>query len=216
MKINGLTVFNNFLSPNQYKNIQKYAFNLHKKIIDKAANYNSHHTSLNHNLKTHEKYQQLILDDNTNNNKKLNAQHFQTYHEKRHKLTYFKGNQNIPFFFMDSLIPQILQSNDKNNIIECNFTFNTYAQTNSKFDFHKDIESNGDFTAIYSIGTSSEFQIRHPDKITDIMKIPMLSNSLFLLSDEARWDYEHSVINKTDIISDEEQIIRMSLVFGFK
>ncbi len=232
--IPGLYIYRDFLRPVQGTDLQKNAINLHKEIVENSANALNHQCktflSQYHNLKSDEYYRLVEVDDSSG--RKIEGQHFQKYGEDGHKLTYFVGNKNLPGFLMNGLLSRVLRIPEimaikQDKTLNWNFTFNTYAAANNGlsklagFDFHKDIESNGEVTMIYSIGAPTKFEIRHPNYIAESQTIPLLSNSLVVLSKQARWDYEHRVIPVTiedsaPLIENEvESVRRISLVLGF-
>ncbi|MEM1283418.1 MAG: alpha-ketoglutarate-dependent dioxygenase AlkB [Chlamydiota bacterium] len=232
--ISGLYIYPDFLPPEDQKNLQEKVINLHTYIVNESKNSNSQRCqtflSRYHNLSSDEHYRQIQLNDAQGN--KVTCQHFEKYGESGHKLSYFIGNDNLPTFLQSSLLSRILQIPEVITITEdsqlnWNFTFNTYATTKTQptklagFAFHKDIDSNGEVTMIYSLGASSTFHIRHPKKISDTLSVPLLPNSLLLLSKEARWDYEHCVVpvdvdKSSSLIETQlETIKRVSLVLGF-
>ena len=233
--ISGLHVYRQFLEPKYADALQSKAVGLCQAILNQSSSAPSHRCqtflSKYHNLKSDEYLRPIKIDDEPNG--KIRGQYFERYGEDGHTLTYFIGNRNIPRFLPNTLITRVLHLPEvmeitQNRLTEWNLTFNTYAtskkcdSTLPGFDFHKDIESNGEVTLIYSIGSPAEFQIRHPETVEKICRIPLLHNTMVLLSNEARWDYEHKVVpNK---ISDDfslleteiESVRRMSLVLGFK
>lgn len=230
--IPGLYVYPDFLHTEQQYELQKQALHLHRMLLNNVTDSKVQRCttflSKYHNLKSNEYYRRVEIDDPSG--KKIRCQHFEKYSEDGHKLTYFIGNSNIPKFITNLIssvlqLPEVLKISQKNQD-EWNFTFNTYATSNknpsvlSGFDFHKDIKLNGEVSMIYSIGASSNFQIRHPDKIDEVQTIPLRHNSLILLSEESRWDYEHRVASvkmndEPSLFEDEiESIKRISLVLG--
>lgn len=231
----GLYYSENFLDSNAVKSIRTKSIGLFKALLDPKASSSpvSSQTALSkyHNLKSDEYFRFLYLDDEENG--KVRGQHFDTYGEKKHTLTYFTGNQNIPKFVNELVIPKLLELPDLKKEhspqdLNWNFTFNTYATSGDSseklpgFDFHKDIEFNGDATAIYSIGIPSIFEIRHPDRKNETTSIPLTENSLVMISREARWDFEHrivpvQVLDPSFLMEKNgEKVRRMSLVLGFR
>ncbi|GAB4226020.1 MAG: hypothetical protein Tsb0021_01590 [Chlamydiales bacterium] len=230
----GLHIFHDFLPKSQQSELQKKAIDLYKAVLNTQVSSDLKRRKIflshSHNLKSDEYYRLIEIEDVPG--KKIRGQHFEKYGEDGHKLTYFIGNNNLPKFLRNSLVPRVLQIPEvmalrQDKTLNCNFTFNTYAKANERasklagFGFHKDIESNGELTVIYSIGAHSEFQIRYPNDEDKALTIPLLSHSLILLSKGARWDYEHRVIPVTiedcsPLFQNEvETIRRISLVLGF-
>jgi alkylated DNA repair dioxygenase AlkB len=226
--IPGLVLRYDFLKNKQNEEIQKKAMELHQKIISQQntpfIQLKKPFLSKNHNLKSNKSYYNIQFNDESNTKK--SCQHFKAYNENGHTLTYFIGQKNIPNFIQEQLISRILDIPEVSNLKgaregDWNFTFNTYASDQSAkvpgFGYHKDIAFNGTITLIYSIGQQSIFNIRHPQEPDRVTSLPLVNNSLVLLSDTARWDYEHCVV---PVAVDKEtpqlghQIRRMSLVLG--
>lgn len=227
--VRGLYVYQNFLSSRQAVDVWQKAIGLHTVILHQVPSDRTFF-SKNHNLRSEEHYRVVQITDKMHGD--IRGQYFERYGENGHRLTYFMGSRNIPEFLKNNMISRTLQIPEvkalvRGGVDEWNFTFNTYAISKIKattlpgFDFHKDIASNGEATLIYSIGTSSKLQMRHPSRPLDVFEIPLLHNSLVLLSKEARWDYEHRVVpinisNDMALFEDGvESIKRISLVFGF-
>lgn len=227
--IPGLHVYPDFLPSNQKTELQQRAIGFHQEILKNSASSSLQRAktflSQYHNLASDEYFCHVKIG-------KVSGQHFGKYSEDGHKLTYFIGSNNLPEFLKDILLPKVLALPEvvaltHSRPLDWNFTFNTYAATKGEetllagFDFHKDIKSNGEVSMIYSIGAEVKFQIRHPGKSEEIQTISLLSNSLILLSQEARWDYEHRVVpievnENCPLMQDEaETIRRISLVLGF-
>lgn len=231
----GLVFISRFLDEKQIKTVQSAAVELHRKLIltdqkERAKSY----LSQSHNLKSDESYRNIRLVDESR--RKISCQHFEKYGEEGHKLTYFIGNANIPTFIQKELIARVSAISEVRNlkpeIGNWNFTLNTYALTGRSnrsstlagFPYHVDVKSNGDFTAIYSLGADSIFEIRNPLQPDLVTKFTLANNSLVLLSGAARWIYEHRVVptvidklskrNLTGDDSDMEAIRRISLVVG--
>jgi 2OG-Fe(II) oxygenase superfamily len=232
--IPGLHIFHDFLRTDKQCKLQKKVINLQNAIVSSSTTGSLQRCktflSQYHNLNSDEYYRLVEVDDTSG--RKIRCQYFEKYGEDGHKLSYFIGNKNLPKFFQNNLVPRVLQIPEviaitQGEPLDWNFTFNSYATTESRpsklagFGFHKDIESNGEVTMIYSMGAQSEFQVRHPRNIDESLTIPLLSNSLVLLSEEARWDYEHRVVpvvvnDSISLLENEvENIRRMSLVLGF-
>lgn len=205
--------------------------------------------SQQHNLKSEEYYKLLHLQNP--NDTRLACQHFEKYGEDGHKLTYFIGNNNIPPFVKDKLIASMekleevlsVQSNKQKaaaaaqstqNLktqdpasLNWNFTFNAYslaninAQVVAGFPFHIDVASNGQVTAIFTLISSAKLEMRKKGTIDPSHSIVLTPGSLFLLSGESRWNWEHRVVPKSIQegdqpieLPDSEPISRMSLVLG--
>lgn len=232
--IPGLKIYPNFLEAPSHKELQERALRLHQKILshlhDSSTQSCTTHLSKQHNLTSKEYYRQVQIEDEDGAN--IRGQHFEKYGEEGHKLTYFIDNINLPNCVRTGLLPRVLQIPEISSLaptsypLNWNFTFNTYSTLENRpgklagFDFHKDIKSNGEITMIYSCGAPSEFQIRLPQEPAGVQTFPLLSNSLVLLSKEARWDYEHCVVPVTvetdpsPLKNELASIKRISLVLG--
>lgn len=231
--IPGLGVFQNFLGDSQKEKLQLNSAGLFQRILtasEEASKISTRtHLSRYHNLSSQESYQLVKVEDV--NGRKVTGQHFAKYGEEGHQLTYFIANANIPTFIKEDLVPRVLrvpavEALSSQDPLDWNLTFNTYATTKDRsaqlsgFDFHKDIPSNGEITMIYSLGVTSMFQIRLPEKPDQIHSFPLNSDSLLLLSKEARWDYEHRVVpvtlttNHFLFKTQLESIRRISIVLG--
>ncbi len=220
--IPGLHVFHSFLKND--KVVQEKAINLQKAILQSSSmgSLQSDRTYLSryHNLKSSEQYSLVTVADESGH--KITALYFKKYGEEGHHLTYFIGNNNIPGFIRNDLItrvsriPQVSALGDRLN---WNFTLNTYAVAGERmagFDYHKDVASNGEISLIYSLGAPSVFQIRHPEQKHLFKSMTLHPNMLIVLSQEARWDYEHRVVPvKVEHHSPLANAIgRISLVLG--
>lgn len=225
-RIPGLHLISELFPRTEVAALQKNAINLHQATKNSSKDVPPQKCktfiSQYHN-QTDNQFCRLIRIEEAG--RRIVAKHFESYGDKGHELTYFIGNENLPQFLKEGVLPRICaipQVKELGKPRHWNFTLNTYAHkdtvTLAGFDFHKDIPSNGEVTAIYSLGISSEFQIRHPGDHTQIATLALHENSFLFLSKEARWDYEHRVIpskiNSTSIFPDQE-IKRISLVFGF-
>lgn len=233
----GLVFLSRFLEESQRTPVQARAKELYRKIISQQQTAPTQearsYLSKYHNLKSKEYYKAVHFEDQ--DGRKISCQYFQKYGEEGHQLSYFIGNNNIPRFIQTDLITRMLDIPEVRNLKEAdkgiwNFTFNTYAllenasklATMAGFPYHKDIESNGEITAIYSLGEESTFEIRHPERPDQVTRFPLVDNSFILLSGPARWDYEHRVIpvviqKKTSQLWNEiEAIKRISLVLGIQ
>lgn len=222
--IRGLRFIPDLLKLDQMEAVREKGIALQKKILNSSLTANlrgcTTYLSQQHNLKTDERYRHVHLEDESG--AKINGQFFERYGDDGHQLTYFIGNQNLPKFIKDDLIPRIKALPEVSAMggkLNWNFTFNTYAlkgnDTMAGFDFHKDIASNGEISLIYSLGEPAIFHIRHPQQRELMMQTRILSNSLILLSNEARWDYEHRVV-PVPVEYKIEGIRRISMVLGVK
>jgi hypothetical protein len=182
--------------------------------------------SKQHNLKTDEHYHQVTFETN---GQILNLQHFFKYGEEGHSLTYFIGIQSIPQFVKDALIVPMeqievvkeLKSQKKGNkSLDWNLTLNTYRPPLHKpnqmpgFEFHKDIPSNGDITAIFTLLSEAEVEMKPTMESPVAFRETLIPGSLFLLSGPSRWDWLHRVQPKDVPLVDSETIRRVSLVLG--
>lgn len=224
----GLVIYRNFLGKKLPEMTEK-AVDLHLNIAEDLKRSHGEirktHVSKQHNISSERSYQLVKVREAAG--KVLQGQHFLDYGDLGHTLTYFIGNGNIPDFIKEELILRIQEIAEVKALGEVEklnwrFTFNAYKAGNQKlsgFAFHKDIASNGIITLIYSIGARSLFQIRLPGEPLTTQAFPLVSDSLVLLSGEARWNFEHSVI-PVDIRSDSlldrrvKEIRRFSLVLG--
>lgn len=194
----GLSIWKNYLSSNDQDQLLINLCKFREGVLVHSQNAKlmkgRTYLSKQHNLGSSEDYKLVHIAKQT-------FQYFDQYGGEGHSLTYAIGNKNIPEFVKIDLISRILQLPEmkkyKGARLEWNFTFNTYSVNNSNqlsgFPRHKDIPENGDVTFIYSLGTSSEFEIEDPEQ-NKIYRYPLLANSLLQMSDEARWDFLHAVV----------------------
>lgn len=193
--ISGLHIYEDFLTKHQRVSIQERAdvmcYDISKAITNKRI------ISRNHNLDSPEYYSPIKLFDG----KIIHAQHFSEYGSTHHQLTYFRGNDNIPSFVRELLIPNVIDLL-KLRDVTWNLTLNRYV---GKIDFlfHKDIESNGESTAIYSPDSGAVFEICD-DVVLREYVLPV--NALLVMSGDAR-QLKHRVTSSCDK--------RTSLVLGF-
>lgn len=226
--IPGLGFARFFLKKEGVEGIKEKAIALQKTVLNQSTTGQLQNCrtfiSQYHNLKSEEKYRLVRVEEE--GGRKLHAQLFDKYGGAGHQLTYFIGNDNLPKFVNDLLIPRILtipRVAELGNPLVWNFTLNTYGAADNNqmagFEYHKDIPSNGDISLIYSLGATSVFHIRHPEQKEQVAKISLVSNSLVVLSNEARWDFEHSVVPvrmQKGMASITPEIRRISLVLGVR
>ncbi len=226
----GLRFIPKFLDPQAQGPLLSQSLLLHRQIEQIAQNTPGTkartYLSRQHNLKTDEYYHRVTVETN---GQMLNLQHFFKYGEEGHTLTYFIGIQNIPQFVKDALIipmEQIdvvkeLQAQKKENKpLDWNLTLNTYKPPLHKlnqipgFDFHKDIPSNGDITAIFTLLSEADVEMKPTMESPVAYRETLIPGSLFLLSGPSRWDWLHRVQSKDVPLIDSETIRRVSLVLG--
>lgn len=245
-KIPGLKFIPNFVNNETQKTLLLESLSLQRAITENAKGKQSKKTqtylSKQHNLKSDEHYKLLHLSypkDLT-----LDCQHFEQYGEDGHQLTYFIGNQNIPSFIRSKLINEMEQLDEVKAVKEekfqkasrdhkqmgelnWNFTFNIYGQQNENpnlvagFPFHIDVASNGQVTAIFTLMSNATLEMRKKGETEASHSIQLTPGSLFLLSGESRWEWEHRVLPKNlqeNNDSEDEHcphdISRISLVLG--
>jgi hypothetical protein len=229
-QIPGLKIVPQFVADVDRPCIEEEAFRLHESIQKNAVfskeKQAQTYLSKQHNLSSKETYRLVSLEDE--NGKKIDGQHFERYGEEGHQLTYFIGNNNIPSF----VSKKIIASMEKLDAVErlrkkagaplvWNFTFNVYQsikdnpQLVAGFPFHKDIASNGEITAIFSLLSEAEVQMKHESEVGPTYSGILKPGSLFVLSGEARWSWLHRIVPKTlGGERPEQSIHRMSLVLG--
>lgn len=182
----------------------------------KSATY----LSKQHNLKSEESYKLVRID------KTYDAQHFESYGEEGHALTYFINNKNIPSFVKTDLIARLLDLQDIKELqqgdkLNWNFTFNTYKASKQNpilagFPFHIDTPTNGEISAIITLGSEAEMQMKRPEDKEATYSTQLIPGSLLLLSGESRWKWEHRVVPRKVNLDNQTQdaIQRISLVLG--
>lgn len=229
-QIPGLKMVSLFVTDVDRFRIEQEAFRLHE-TIQKQAVFSKKkqartYLSQQHNLPSEETYRPVLLEDE--NGKRINAQHFERYGEEGHQLTYFIGNNNIPSFVSKEIIAPM----EKLDVVEklkekagapliWNFTFNVYQSSKDNpqliagFPFHKDVASNGEITAIFTLLSEAEVQMKHESGAEPTYSGILKPGSLFVLSKEARWSWLHRIVPKALSNQQPEQSIhRMSLVLG--
>jgi len=242
-KIPGLKFIPNFVNLQTQKDLLKESLDIHAVVVENAKGKQSKkvqsYLSKQHNLSSDEHYKLLHLSfpDNVN----LDCQYFEEYGEDGHQLIYFIQNKNIPQFIKSKLISEMEKLDEVKNVQEMkakkspnsqglnwNFTFNVYGKRNTNpnliagFPFHIDVASNGEVTAIFTLISGATLEMRKKGEIEASHSIQLTPGSLFLLSGESRWDWEHRVVPKTLEESEglavtgknNEEISRISLVLG--
>lgn len=217
-RVSGMRFIPNFLNPNDQSRMLDSSLLLHQKIV-KAAEKELRriYVSKEHNLIIEKSYQLLKIDGQF-------CQHFGNYGENGHALTYFQNNSNIPPFVKELVVDRMeelkevknLKSNRKSGL-NWKFTFNTYKTIDDQvagFPFHKDIRSNGDITAIVTLYSSAELQMRKSAHEQPCVSLQLTPGSLFVLSGEARWDWEHRVLPQKIHAVPINDLARISLVVG--
>ncbi len=226
----GLRFIPKFLDNQAQEQLLSQSLLLHKQIEQIAKNTPGTqartYLSKQHNLKTDEQYHLVTLETN---NQMLALQHFFKYGEEGHTLTYFMGTQNIPQFIKDELITPMEQievvkelkaEKKENKPLDWNLTLNTYKPPLQMpyqmpgFDFHKDIPSNGDITAIFTLLSEADVEMKPTMESLVAYRETLIPGSLFLLSGSSRWDWLHRVQPKGIPVIDSEAIRRVSLVLG--
>ncbi len=217
--IPGLRFIPNFLNKAAQGKMLQKSLSLHEKISFVSQNERSRiHLSKQHNLIVDRFYQMLNIDGQY-------CQHFARYTEDGHALTYFQNNKNVPTFVKEMVIQRMEELEEvkkiklgepSNSQLNWKFTFNTYKANENHvagFAFHTDIRSNGDVTAILTLLTGAELQMKKPEAETSSFSLQLTPGSLLVLSDEARWDWQHRVLpQKLEVVTGE--IARLSLVVG--
>lgn len=189
-----------------------------QKAVEKQART---YLSQQHNLPSKESYRVVALESG---GKKLSAQHFKRYGEAGHELTYFIGNENIPAFVMNPLIssveqlPEVQALKSPEKPFQWNFTFNVYtpdpdSATVPGFPFHIDTPKNGEITAIFTLLSSAELEMRRKEETSASYSETLTPGSIVVLSGESRWSWLHRVVPQK-IAHTPNQIYRMSLVVG--
>ena len=226
----GLRFIPKFLDRQPQEQLLSQSLLLHRQIEQMAQNTPGTkartYLSKQHNLRTDEHYHLVTFETN---GQSLNLQHFFKYGEEGHTLTYFIGIQSIPQFVKDALIipmeqievvKELKTQKKGNKPLDWNLTLNTYRPSLHKpnqmpgFEFHKDIPSNGDITAIFTLLSDAEVEMK-PDEHSPISYTEtLIPGSLFLLSGKSRWDWLHRVQPRDVPLVDSETIRRVSLVLG--
>jgi alkylated DNA repair dioxygenase AlkB len=226
----GLRFIRKFLDNQAQEQLLTQSLLLHREIERIAQNTPGTaartYLSKQHNLKTDEHYHRVTVKMH---GQMLNLQHFFKYGEEGHTLTYFIGTQNIPQFVIDALIIPMEQIEEVKELkaqkigdkpLGWNLTFNTYKPSLHKrnqmpgFDFHKDIPSNGDITAIFTLLSEADVEMKPTMHSPVAYRETLIPGSLFLLSGAARWEWLHCVQPKDIPFIDSEKIRRVSLVLG--
>jgi hypothetical protein len=228
----GLHFIPEFLNRRAQEQMLPKALRLHQSIQLKAQVATdvkaTTYLSKQHNLESDEYYKLITLEDE--NGKKLDLQYFEKYGEKGHTLTYFMGTKNIPAFVQEALVTpmeqlhevQALKTKSDGKPLEWNFTLNTYRPTDNHperipgFDFHRDIPSNGEITAIFTLLAEADVQMKQDGDSPISYTARLIPGSLFLLSWDARWKWLHRVLPRDVPLIDLETIRRISLVLGCK
>lgn len=163
-----------------------------------------------------------------NGGRRLSLQYFDhRYGSPLHDLAYFVTKQSIPRFAAD-LLPSIVADDAVGpwltrqrlsvDSLLCKLTVNSYqppglsSAASPFFPWHVDIPSNGQLTAIVSLGEPAEMAMRGPpydDDPSQHLRLRQEHGSLLVLADEARWRSQHRVD-----IARAASSPRFSLVFG--
>lgn len=189
--------------------------------------------SQQHNLDSHEFYQNCTITDV--GFKEKTGQHFKKYGEDGHTLTYFIGNQNIPYYIGISLIPLIEEleevkalkaehAKEKDPTLGWRLTLNTYSESEEQpgfrpgFPFHIDTPTNGRITSIVTLISPARIEMKKKEENLPSYSLVLKPGSLLLLSGESRWNWQHRVLQeniepatnryRADIITPEFEVYR--------
>lgn len=196
----GLEIHSDFFGQEQSSSVADLALDFFSKLQQATATPVRGRTYLSqqHNLNSKEEYQSITLKDSQAS---VKGELFSTYGGSGHQLAYFRGNHNIPQWVWGSVVKAVKELDAVKKLgpeHSWNFTWNTYSRVQGEeegtgFAWHKDIPSNGDITVIYTLGQTALFSLRHPaEKLVEYTyRLP--SDSLLILSDDVRWDWEHKV-----------------------
>lgn len=230
----GLAYLPSFLSPPLHSEVLQHCITLNRLADTQARGTEAssteipqpkHVESSEHNLSTRESFARVFLSDG---NRKLRAEHFVRYGEQGHELTYLRGNDNIPAFVKELLLPTILtvpcvaelSNSVGNRTLNWKMTLNIYREHGAAlagFPFHVDIPSNGAVTMILSLMAGARMELVHESdtKNADVRVVDMEPSSLLVLSGEARYNWRHRVLptNVANKVAQNE-IGRVSLVLG--
>lgn len=217
-RIPGMRFIPNFLDKTNQNHILEKSLSLHERVNAAAQKETRRiYVSKGHNLKIEKSYQFLKINNQF-------CQYFGNYGENGHSLTYFQNNENIPPFVKEIVIDRMSELKEvqllrAKNQTELNwkFTFNAYKTSQNHvagFPFHKDISSNGEITAIITLIASAELQMKKPEEQTPSLSLQLIPGSIFLLSEEARWDWEHRVLPQQLKTTPVGDLARLSLVVG--
>lgn len=247
--IPGLYKVNNFISEKEHDRYLVSLKDIHEQIDDFIKNSPKDlQISQYHNLTSQESFQKVKVDQD---GKPIYVEVFEKYGEEGHMLVYCK-NSNIPPFisnelydkFNQDLLKQIVLQNVKNpNSIDWRITLNYYtpiengdSKQYSGFPFHRDIASNGNLTAILSLGdygllhfkeSSVEYEGFSPRKnnyettsllnenpqsndADQVKTILVEPNSLIIMTGPSRWNYLHRVVPTGHEFEFENQIYKRS------
>jgi hypothetical protein len=229
----GLRFIPQLVNRQAQEHILQESLNLYRQIElkaqDSTAQKTSTYLSRQHNLQRDEYYKFIRFPDKTG--KTLDSQHFEKYGEEGHTLTYFIGTKNVPAFVQEALISPIESLEEVRTLkaqknpaapLDWKFTFNTYRIPKSRpghvpgFDFHIDTPSNGEITAIFTLLSEAQVEMKPDMSSPPTFSATLIPGSLFLLSGDARWNWLHRVIPKKLAHMDSEMIQRISLVLGCK
>lgn len=229
-KIPGLILYHDFLSHSKCNLLVEESLKLYKRLEDDSTRTHQLKKadipqpefvrSSKHNLASEEFYTSLTLREASQ--RSIHCEYFQKYGEIGHSLCYFRGNNNLPDFVYDSLLPVITSTmqdaglkKDKELIWKLTMNFyKTLEGVVAGFPFHVDIPANGVVTMILNIQREVLFQIAKEETVTDV-NLPV--GSLLVLSGESRYQWKHRVLPMTsNYASAKGDIERISLVLGFQ
>ena len=200
LKVPGLHLFENFLGTQQSSELAELSLAFFSQLQQSAGDSQRARTHLSkqHNLSTREEFETISLNDG---DVAIEGELFRSYGDTAHQLGYFRGTKNIPEWLWQQLVTKVRkveavqQLGSQHN---WKFTWNAYrcAQSSEQptgFPWHVDIPGNGDITSIYTLGQSARISLRNTKDKSQMVSHMLPSDSLVLLSGEARWEWEHMV-----------------------
>jgi hypothetical protein len=228
--IPGLLVYSDYFSGAACATLAQESLRLHARLEEAVANISTIEQahipqpgfvrSSKHNLPSEEYYKRVKLTESYQ--RILKCEYFPRYGEDGHSLCYFRGNENLPDFVIETLLAPIQCTMCEAGLaaltqeLTWKLTMNFYKNvggTVAGFPFHVDIPANGVVTMILNAQREVLFQITRDDIVKDI-RLPV--GSLLVLSGESRYEWKHRVLPMASASPATGGVERVSLVLGFQ
>jgi len=137
--------------------------------------------------------------------------------DQGHDFIYFFGKMNVPNFIKDLNIDEVCKKSQITTDRNYNCGINLYKSLNgiqTGLKWHTDLKIHGNPIIIYSLLNSCIIEFR--DNKNNIFSIDFDPMSCIVLSDDARWNYQHRILEKQTSKDKNNKITRMSISFGFQ
>lgn len=210
----GLHILPNFLSKNTYDILRSHLVHMYnnaiyqKQFIEPLSKNEIRNNGLN-----------VMTSENHYFFPKDNMHFLENSVCKGHDFSYFFGKNNVPNFIKYNVnINELCKSVHLPNPINYNCGVNFYKSCNkiqTGLKWHTDLSLHGDVIILFGFLNSSKLEFRRPLSVNPEYSFEFSQSSCVIISNDARWKYEHRVVEKETNVNNNE-ISRISLSIGVK